>query len=74
LLRNLNRGGQGLILAVAPLDGWKLDVVGVQEVRWEKGGSEQAKHYTFFNGEGNEDDQLGTGFSYIREPYQQLGE
>jgi hypothetical protein len=26
LLRNLNRGGQGPIWAVAPLDGWNLKV------------------------------------------------
>jgi hypothetical protein len=36
--------------------------VGVQEVRWEKGGIEQAEGYTFFYGEVNEDYQLGTGF------------
>jgi hypothetical protein len=29
---------------------YKLDFVGVQEVRWEKGGTEQAENYTFFNG------------------------
>jgi hypothetical protein len=36
--------------------------VGVQEVRWEKGGTERAEDYTFFYGEGNGDYQLGTGF------------
>jgi hypothetical protein len=35
--------------------------VGVQEVRWDKGGTEQAEDYTFFYGVGNEDHQLGTG-------------
>jgi hypothetical protein len=36
--------------------------VGVQEVRWEKGGPERAEDYTFFYGQGNGDNQLGTGF------------
>jgi hypothetical protein len=36
--------------------------MGVQEVRWEKGGTEQAEIYTYFYGEGNEHYQLGTGF------------
>jgi hypothetical protein len=30
----------------------KLDLVGVQEVRWDKGGTEWAEDYTFFYGEG----------------------
>jgi hypothetical protein len=33
-----------------------------QSVRWEKGGTERAKDYTLFYGEGNEDHQLGTDF------------
>jgi hypothetical protein len=36
--------------------------VGVQEVRWEKGGTELAEDDTFFYGLGNGDHQLGTGF------------
>jgi hypothetical protein len=45
---------------------YKLDLVGVQEVRWDKGGTEWAKDYTFFNGSVNEDHQ-GQVFLYIRE-------
>jgi hypothetical protein len=49
---------------------FKLDLVGVQEGRCEKGGTEGAEDYTVFCAEQNEDHQLGTTFSYIRE-YQQ---
>jgi hypothetical protein len=40
---------------------YKLDLAGVQEVRWQKGVTERAEDYTFFYGKGNEDHQLGTG-------------
>jgi exonuclease III len=33
----------------------KLDLVGVQEVRWDKGGTERSEDYTFFYGAGDED-------------------
>jgi hypothetical protein len=33
---------------------YKLDLVRVQEVRWEGGGTEYAGEYTFFHGNGNE--------------------
>jgi hypothetical protein len=40
----------------------KLDLVGVQEVRWEGGGPESEGQYTFFYRKGNENRELGTGF------------
>jgi hypothetical protein len=47
-------------MVVRELGKYKLDLVGVQEVRWDKGGTEQAEDYTFFYGVRNEDHQLGT--------------
>jgi hypothetical protein len=32
---------------------YKLDLVGVQEVTWDKGGTVRAGDYTFFYGKGN---------------------
>jgi hypothetical protein len=36
--------------------------VGVQKVRWDKGGTEPVGDYTSFYGNGNADHHLGTGF------------
>jgi hypothetical protein len=40
---------------------YKLDLVSIQEVRWDKGGKERAGTYIFY-GKGNKNRQLGTGF------------
>jgi hypothetical protein len=44
------------------LSRYKLDLAGVQEVRWEGGGTEPAGEYVFFYGKGNENHELGRGF------------
>jgi hypothetical protein len=36
--------------------------VGVQEVRWDGGGTEPAGEYIFFYGKGNENHELDTGY------------
>jgi hypothetical protein len=59
-----------LITVSRKLARYKLDLVGVQEDRWEGGGTEPAGEYTILYGKGNENHELGTGFLFIRESYQ----
>ena len=48
--------------AARELARYKLDLVGLQEVRWDKGGTVRAGDCNFFFGKGNENHQLGTGY------------
>jgi exonuclease III len=50
---SLYRAGS-LKAAARELTRYKLDLVGVQEVRWDKGGTVRAGDYNFFYGKGNE--------------------
>jgi len=60
-VRSLYRAGS-LKAAARELVRYKLDVVDVQEVRWDKGGTVRAGDYDFFYRKGNENHQSGTGF------------
>ena len=52
-VRSLSRAGS-LTVAARELARCKLDLVGVQEVTWDKGGTVRAGVYNFFYGKGNE--------------------
>jgi hypothetical protein len=45
---------------------YKLDLMGVQEVRWDKGRTVRAAECTFLYGKRQENHQLGTGF-FVRQ-------
>jgi exonuclease III len=60
-VRSMYRAGS-LRAVVEEISECKLDLVGVQEVRWDRGGTEPTGKYAFFYGKWNENHELGTGF------------
>jgi exonuclease III len=60
-VRSLYRSGS-LMTVARELAMYRLDLVGVQEFRWDKGGTVRAGDYTFFYGKENKSHQLGTDF------------
>jgi hypothetical protein len=70
-VRSLYRAGSLMTVSRKPAR-YKLDLMGVQEVRWEGGCTEPAEEYTFCYEKENENHELSTGFLCISESYQQL--
>jgi hypothetical protein len=53
-MSEVTRSGS-LKTAARELSKYESDLLGVQEVRWDKGGTEPADDYTYFYGNGNAD-------------------
>ena len=60
-IRSLYRAGS-LTAAARELAKYKIDLVGVQEVRCEKEGTVRAGDYNFFYGKSDKNHEFGTGF------------
>jgi hypothetical protein len=60
-VRSVYRAGS-LRAVTEEISKYKLHLVGVQEVRWDMGGTEPAEEYTFFFEKGNENHELDIGY------------
>jgi hypothetical protein len=66
ILRSLFRLGSEKTVA-RELAKYKLDIVGVQKIRWDKGGTEPTKDCALFSRNGNEEHELGIRFFVKKE-------
>jgi exonuclease III len=60
-IRSIYRAGS-LREVAEEISKYNLDLVEVQEIRWDGGGTETAGEHTFFYGKVNENHELGTDF------------
>jgi hypothetical protein len=60
-VRSFYRSGS-LMTVSRELFTYKLDLLGVQQIRWVGSGTKPVGEYTFFYRMGNENHELGTGF------------
>jgi hypothetical protein len=58
--RSLYKAGSFMTVS-KEISKYKLDLVGVQKVRWNRGGTEPTGEYTFFYGKGTENRELDNG-------------
>jgi hypothetical protein len=72
-VRILYRTGS-LTTAVTELTMYKQDLMGVQEVSWNKRGTVTGRGNILFHVKANENYWFGTGYLYTTEYYQQLRE
>jgi hypothetical protein len=70
-IRSFYRAGSLMTVSREP-SRYRLNLVGVQEDRWEGSGTAPAGEYTFFVERGMRIMNWVQGFLYLRESYQQL--